>query len=141
MQKMSKKMKGEPLLENTGKMVSTSVREISQTGIKLEINSQDQTKGKYKANGVSTVTVWQKTDGTSEWENKGVQTTNEGDFIAVWGKGTGKNTGPTTATWEGEVHFMTHSKKLSWLNNVKGWVEGEGNQATGESHGKIFEQK
>jgi len=24
---------------------------------------------------------------------------------------------------------------------VKGWVEGSGNQVTGESHGKIFEQK
>ena len=138
---VSKKMKGDLLLENTGKMVSTSVRDISPTGIKLEINSQDQSKGKYKANGVSTTTVWMKTDGTSEWDTKGIQTTSEGELIAAWGKGTGKSTGPTTQSWEGETHFMTQSKKLSWLNNVKGWAEGEGNQATGESHGKIFEQK
>ena len=138
---MSKKTKGDLLVENTGKLVSTTVREISPTGIKLEYNSQDQTKGRYKANGVSTTTVWLKTDGTAEWETKGIETTNEGDFIAAWGKGTGKNTSPTTQSWEGEVHFMTQSKKLSWLNDVKGWVEGSGNQVTGESHGKIFEQK
>jgi len=138
---ISKKTKGDLLLENTGKMVSTTVREISPTGIKLEINSQDTTKGKYKANGVSTTTVWMKTDGTSEWETKGVETTSEGELIAAWGKGTGKSTGPATQSWEGETHFMTQSKKHSWLNNVQGWVEGEGNQATGESHGKIFEQK
>jgi hypothetical protein len=138
---MSKKMKGDLLLEVNEKTVSTSVRDISPTGIKLEFNSQDTTKGKHKANGNSTVTVWLKTDGTSEWESKGIQTTTEGDFIAAWGKGTGKSTGPTTQAWEGELHFMTQSKKLSWLNNVTGWVEGEGNQATGESHGKIFQQK
>jgi hypothetical protein len=135
------KTKGEQILESRGKTVSTSVREISPTGIKLEINSQDQITGKFKAQGVSTVTYWLKTDGTGEWESKGIGTTTEGDFIAGWGKGTGKATGPTTQSWEGEVHFMTQSPKLAWLNNAKVWVEGEGDQAKAEFVNRLFEQK
>ncbi len=134
-------MKGELLWELHGKQVTTTVKEISPSGVTLEYNSQDQVKGKINADGVSTVTVWLKTDGTSEWQTKGIGTTKEGDFIAGWGKGTGKNTGPTTATWEGEVHFMSQSPKLSWLNNVTGWVEGSGDTATGESHSKVFQLK
>ncbi len=137
----SQKMKGELLLEWHGKLVTTTVKEISPSGVTLAYNSQDKITGKFNATGFSTVTVWLKTDGTSEWENKGIGTTNEGDFIAGWGKGTGKNTGPTTQTWEGEVHFMSQSPKLSWLNNVKGWVEGSGDSATGESHAKVFQLK
>jgi hypothetical protein len=48
---------------------------------------------------------------------------------------------PSTGAWEGEIHFMTQSPKLSWLNNSTGWVEGQGNMATGESHGKIYAKK
>src|SRR5437773_2133026 len=40
-----------------------------------------------------------------------------------------------------ELHFMTQSPKLSWLNNSTGWAEGQGNMATGESHGKIYAKK
>src|SRR6266566_3591971 len=50
-------------------------------------------------------------------------------------------TGPQTGTWEGELHFMTQSRKLAWLNNSTGWVEGQGNMATGESSGKIYAKK
>jgi len=48
---------------------------------------------------------------------------------------------PQTGTWEGELHFMTQSPKLAWLNNSTGWVEGQGNMATGESSGKIYAKK
>ncbi len=134
-------MKGDLLLETRSKTVTTTVRDISQSGIKFDINSEVQTTGKIKARGLSTVTVWQKTDGTSEWENKGMLTTAEGDFIAVLGKGTGKNTGPTTTAWEGETHFMSQSPKLSWLNNVKGWAEGTADQTKAESVARIYQQK
>jgi hypothetical protein len=49
--------------------------------------------------------------------------------------------GPQTGTWEGELHFMTQSPKLAWLNNSTGWVEGQGNMSTGESSGKIYAKK
>jgi hypothetical protein len=101
--------KGEPILETSSKIGSVSIRDITQAGIKMEINSTGQTKGKYHSNDISTTTVWNKTDGTSEWESKGIQNTHDGDFIAVWGKGTGKPTGQSSQVWEGEMHFMTQS--------------------------------
>ena len=138
---MGSKTKGDLLLETRAKTVTTTVKDISQSGIKFDINSEVQTTGKIKAKGLSTVSIWQKTDGTSEWENKGMLNTAEGDFIAVWGKGTGRSTGPTTAAWEGETHFMSQSPKLSWLNNVKGWSEGTADMTKDESVAKIYQQK
>ena len=91
-----------------------------------------------KANHIETVSVLQKTDGTNEWQTKGIETTPEGDFIALWGGGTGKATGPTTQQWEGQIQFMTQSRRLSWLNGTKAWVEGEGDAAKGEFHGKWY---
>lgn len=123
------------------KTTSMSVKDISQTGITLEINSNGQAKGKIEANGFGTTTVWQKTDGTSTWEGKNVMTTKDGDFVAAWGKGTGKQTGPTTSSWEGEMHFMSQSPKLAWLNTAKVWVEGNADQAKGEAHARFYLQK
>jgi hypothetical protein len=137
----SKKTKGEQIFEANTKLVTITVKEISQSGITLDINQNIQTKGKVNAQGVATTTVWNKTDGTSQWENKGILTTNEGDFVAVWGKGTGKNMSPTTQAWEGEVNFMAQSPKLAWLNNAKVWTEGTGDQAKGEGHAKFYQQK
>jgi hypothetical protein len=134
-------MKGEQILDITGKNAGITIKDISQEGIHLEQNTVDQATGKFNAAGFTTVNVKQKTDGTSSWEQKGIMNTMEGDFVALWGKGTGKQSGPTTATWEGEVHFMTQSPKLAWLNNTKGWVEGSGDQAAGTFQGKIYENK
>ena len=137
----SEKAKGELLLEVHDKSTTTTVKDISQSGIRLEQNSVSQVKGKLNAQGMSTVGFTLKTDGSNEWEMKGVMSTKEGDFLAVWGGGTGKATGPTTAEWTGEVHFMSASPKLTWLNNVTGWVEGSGDNAKGEAWGKIYEMK
>jgi len=132
------KTKGEEVLETHSKITGTTIRDISQNGIKLEINSNGQSKGKYESNDMSTTTVTMKTDGTSEWESKGIQRTKDGHMLAVWGNGTGKSTGPTSQTWEGEMHIMTQSPKLAWMNTAKFWIEGSGDQAKGESHAKIY---
>jgi len=137
----AQKQKGELLGEMHGKTVTTTIKEITPMGVKLEINDQAQFAGKYNANSMETVSVFQKKDGTNEWETKGIQMTNEGDFIVVNGRGTGKNTGPTTASWEGEVVFMTQSSKLAWLNTTKGWIEGSGDNAKGEFNGKLYALK
>ncbi len=134
------KPKGEPILETHSKIAGTTILDISQNGIKLEINSAGETKGKYNSRDMSTTTVWMKTDGTSEWETKGLQNTKDGDTLAVWGKGTGKSSGPTSQAWEGEMHVMTQSPKLAWMNTAKLWIEGSGDQAKGESHAKIYQQ-
>ncbi len=134
--------KGELLGEVRGKMLGTTIKEITPHGIRLEINDTGQVSGtKYNANHMETVTVFQRIDGSSDWESKGIQTTREGDMIVVSGRGKGKSTSPTTSTWDGDVVFMTQSPRLSWLNTTKGWVEGSGNLATGEFTGKVYAKK
>lgn len=110
-------------------------------GVRLEMNDQGQATGKYTANVMETVTVFQKTDGTSDWEAKGIQTTKDGDFIVASGRGTGRPTGPTSVKYEGEVHFMTQSPKLSWLNTTKGWIEGTADNSAGTYQAKVYAKK
>ncbi len=124
-----------------GKTITTSVRDISPSGVKLELNDVGQVSGKYDASHVETTTVWINTDGTQRWEGKSIETTKDGDFIAVLGGGTAKNTGPTSVSWSGELTYMTQSKKLAWLNNTKAWVEGTADTAKGEFHGKVYAKK
>ena len=52
--------------------------------------------------------MFQKVDGTIEWESKGVESTVEGDYAAFYGKGTGKLSGPTGVWAEGEFTYMTN---------------------------------
>ena len=134
-------MKGEQVWEQHSKTVSTTVRDISKDGIKFEINHTAETSGKLKGHVTGTTTIWMKTDGSSEWEEKNMGMTAEGDFFAGWGKGTGKMTGPGATSWEGEVHVMSQAPKLAWLNEAKIWASGTADQAKGESHAKFFHQK
>ncbi len=137
----AQKQERELIGEIQSKTVTTAVRETSLMGVRLEANGQGQFSGKYNAAHIETVTVFLKTDGTSDWETKGVETTNEGDVVVLNGRGTGKATSPTETSFDGELVFMTLSPKLSWLNTTKGWLEGASNNATGEYHGRVFALK
>ncbi len=141
MQAQASMQKGELLYELHAKNVSTTIKDIGPNGIQLEMNDRGEFSGKLHGNHIDTVTVNQKTDGTNEWQLKSIMNTKDGDMVVVWGSGKGRMSGPTTGNWEGELHFMTQSPKLSWLNNSTGWAEGQGNMATGESHGKIYAKK
>ncbi len=141
MQAQTLTSKGELLLELTGKTVTRTVKEITPHGVRLQMNDEGQAAGRYNAGFINTTNVFLKTDGTNEWENKGIQTTKDGDFVIVSGRGTGRMAGPTTGTWQGEVAFMTQSPKLAWLNNTKGWLEGSGDMATGTFQGKVYAKK
>ena len=110
-------------------------------GVRLQMNDEAQVSGKYNAAHIETVTVFLKPDGNNEWETKAIDNTREGDMVVITGRGTGRSTTPTSAKWEGEMHFMTQSPRLSWLNNTKGWVEGTGDMAAGTYHGKIYALK
>ncbi len=133
--------KGEQMFEIRGKTITRTIVDISQSGIKLQSNDEGQVSGQYDGVHMETVTIWIKTDNANEWENKAIELTKDGDFVAVWGKGTGKNTSPTKVEWSGEVSYMTQSPKLSWLNSTKGWVEGWADNVTGELHGKVYAMK
>src|SRR6266566_1835102 len=126
MQAQAQKMKGELLFEFKAKNNSTTIKDIGPNGVQLEMNDHGEVSDKYHAGHIDTVSVSLKTDGTNDWQLKSIHNTKDGDMVVVWG---------------GELHFMTQSPKLAWLNNSTGWVEGQGNMATGESSGKIYAKK
>jgi len=135
-------MQEELLGEYHGKVVTTTIKEISPTGIRLEINEQGHLKGKqYDANHTETTSITVKLDGTSEWESKAIETTKEGDIVVATGGGTGRNTAPNMVAWQGKMQYMTQSPKLSWLNNATVRVEGNSNIANGEISGKFYHKK
>jgi len=130
---------GELLGEIRGKTVSTSIKEITPFGVRVELNNVAQFVGaKYSAAHMETVNLFRKIDGTLEWELKAIETTPAGDSVVISGRGTGKSTGPTTLKAEGEFVYMTQSPKLSWLNETKGRLEVIANMATGEFENKVY---
>ena len=133
--------KGELLFELKTKNVNVTIKDISQNGILLEMNDRGEFNGKFHGNHMDTVTVNMKTDGSNDWQVKSIMNTKDGDMLVVQGGGKGQMAGPQTGNWSGELHFMTQSPKLSYLNNTVGWVEGQGNMATGESHAKVYTKK
>ena len=136
-----KNNKGELIGELRGKVVTTTVAEITPSVVRVANNGVGQFTGKYTAAQMDTWTVSMNKDGTIQYETKAIQNTNEGDFVAVTSSGDVKAAGPATRGLEGEVVFMTQSKKLAWLNTTKGWIEGTMTNATGEYQAKIYAQK
>ncbi len=141
MQAQTQMAKGELLYEIQGKTLSRTVKEITPHGVKLQMNDEGQSTGKISAGQINTVDLFMKTDGTSEWESKAVQRTNDGDMVVVSGRGTGRSASPNTGTWQGELAFMTQSPKLAWLNNTKGWVEGSAVMDQGTYTAKVYAKK
>jgi hypothetical protein len=137
----SGKAKGEQVLETESKTQGTTILDISQDGIKMQINSAGESKGKYHSNDLGTTTIWMKTDGTSEWESKAIQMTHDGEMVASWGKGSAKTLSPTKQAWTGEMHYMTQSPKLAWMNTATFWVEGVADNSKGGASAKVYQTK
>jgi len=137
----SQMTKGELLYELKTKNNTTTIKDIGPNGIQLEMNDTGEVHGKLHGGIMDTVSLNLKTDGSNEWQVKSILNTKDGDMVVVWGGGKGQMSGPSTGTWSGELHFMTQSPKLSYLNNTTGWVEGQGNMATHESSAKVYTKK
>ncbi len=133
--------KGELLIELRLKTTTTTVKDFTPSGVRLEQNIQGEAKGKYNANHVETVNVLWKPNGTSESESKGIEITRDGDAIFITTKGIGRSSGPTTVTGEGEVNFQTPSQKLAWLNSTKGRFQATIDLITGEIKGRVYAKK
>ncbi len=134
-------VKGDLIVEQRGHRVSLAVRDIGPDGVKIELNFEGQTKGKFEGRYFGTSDLVQKIDNTIELDTRILETTHDGDMIIYYGKGHGKMTGPDWNNWQAEVEFMTMSPKLSWLNGKKALVEGSTNIAKGEIQTKIYELK
>jgi hypothetical protein len=135
----SQKPKGELISEIKGKQASWTIKDISQNGVKMEMNDEGTITGKYSANFMETISIHRKSDGTITWESRGIEMAGP-DMVVTTGKGTAKSNGPNNV-WEGEITYMTHSPKLSWLNNTKGWIEGTANQAERQYTAKVYAKK
>jgi hypothetical protein len=130
--------KGELIGELNSKTVATTVDDIAPMGIRLSTNGQGTFSGKFNAGHIETTKSFQKADGTLEWETKAIETMADGDTLVIKGSGSGKVTGPTTISWEGEFDFMTKSASLDWLNRTKGWAEGTIDRSKNEVHAKVY---
>ena len=140
MQTQVEKTKGELIGEFHNKMITTTVKELSPTGVRMEVNIEGEIKGKLNARSIDTTNVLFKTDGTYDYETKSVATTIEGDTVVLWGSGTGRSTGPMTASFEGEVHYMTQAPRLDWLNNATARTEGTVDRMSREIQGRAYKK-
>jgi hypothetical protein len=129
--------KRELLAEIKEKTTTITIKEFSADGAKIQYNSMGEVKGTYHGTHIETVDVNLKTDGTNEWETRGMDTTREGDVVMITGKGTGKQEA-AKGSFKGEVTYMTMSPRLSWLNTTKGWIEGITDQRNSEAHIKVY---
>src|SRR5437879_13548967 len=118
--------KGEVIAELRGKTDSFSIKDIGANGIKIENNDVGQITGKYQANFMETDSIHMKTDGTSEWEGKGIQMVGK-DMVVVTGHGKGHRGPDGNAMFEGEQKYMTQTPNLSSLNTTKACIEGAAN--------------
>jgi len=136
----SQQTKGELITEIRGKTDSFTIKEITNNGVKLENNDVGQVSGKYSGNFMETVSINMKTDGTSDWEGRGIQMVGQ-DMVAVVGHGKGHRGPEGSVIFEGEQKFMTQSKQLAWLNTTKGWIEGQANAAEQTFTAKVYAKK
>jgi hypothetical protein len=130
--------KGELIGEIRAKIVSTTIKELTPLGAKLELNGEGGLTGaKINTRHLETVNVFQKMDGTFEWDTKALDITMEGETLVDSIRGSGKSTGPTTMGGEGEGLFMTQSPKFSLLNGQRIKVELNGDRVSGDYQVKI----
>jgi len=132
--------KGDVIAELRGKNDSFSIKDISSSGVKLENNDVGQITGKYQGNFMETVSIHMKTDGTSEWESRGIQMVGK-DMVVVTGHGKGHRGADGNIMFEGDQKYMTQSPNLSWLNTTKAWIEGTANQADQTFTAKVYAKK
>jgi len=139
MQSQKEIQKGELLAQVREKILSTTIKEITPFGVKLELNLAGQVAGAmYSAQHIETVSIFQKSDGTSETEARAIETTKEGDVLVFSYRGTRKATGLTTVWAESEALVMTQSPRLAQLNNTRIRAEVTGDFATGEVNVKYY---
>lgn len=134
-------MTEELLYEARQKITTTTVREFTPEGARVSYNMQGEVKGKYNAARIESVDGLLRPDGTTEFEGRIIELTNEGETILIPLKGTGKVVGPTEIQVHGTETFMTRSQKYAWLNTARGRFEGTINPLTGEVAVKGFSSK
>lgn len=118
--------KREPIAEIKEKIDAMVIKEFSPNGAMLQYNSSGEVKGRYHGIHMETTDVTFKTDGTMDWQVRGMEATKDGDNIMITGNGTGvMEAGSYKGTIKGEIVYMSNSSRLSWINNLHADVAGE----------------
>jgi len=133
--------KGELILELREKTTTVTIKDFTPAGVRSEYNLQGQVKGKYEAMHLETVIVLGKSDGTFEFEVKGVDATTDGDTVLITSHGTGWQDTPAIAKFQSQDSYQTSSRKLAWLNSTKTQGEGTYNFVTGELEAKFYSKR
>ena len=120
------------------KTTTITIKDFTPAGVRAEYNQLGEITGKINARHIETVTALFKPDGTVEYEGRGVSTTSDGETFLETSKGKGRTETPSKISFEGETSYQTASKKLAWLNGVKGRHEGTYNSDTGEASIKLY---
>ncbi len=142
MQAQPAQVKGEFLLEVGGKTIAASIKNVTSAGgIRLETNDTGETRGKYDAARMETITVQIRPDGTCDWETKGFDMTREGGIVGFVASGKGNLTGQGSLTLASDVHFMTMVKDLRRLQTTRCWIEESINIPSGEFHRRVYAKK
>ena len=135
-------MEQDLLVEVKEKPTAIVIKEFSQNGAKVQYNSMGEVKGRLSGSHIETTDIFQRMDGTYDWESRAIETTMDGDVVMISGKGTGKQAaGSTAGNFNGECTCMTMSPKLSWLNNMKVRVEGTFDSKNMETNIKSYQIK
>ncbi len=138
MQAQVERTKGELKGEFHGKRITATIKEISQNGVRYDNNDEGEYKeGKFDFRYMQTNSILLKSDGTADWEVKGIAGSKDGDILVWTGNGKSHLVGQESFI-EGELHRVTTSPRLSALNNTTVQIEGKGNRATGEYSGKAY---
>lgn len=135
----SQNTKNELLGEARAKVISQTIKELTPLGVKIETNGEGSLTGSHlNAMLIETINIFQKTDGTFEWEDKAIMTNVEGETIFAAGRGSGKATGPSSFLGEGDGLLMTQSPRLVSLNGKRVRTEVSGDRVTGEYVVKLW---
>src|SRR5690348_15700077 len=126
------------LLESKAKNTTRTIKDFTPAGIRLEDNFEGEVKGVYNATFYGTLNALVKPDGTIDYEARQIDTTSDGDTVLLFFKGKSIIDSPTHNHFVGENTFQTSSKKLAWLNGIKGRDEGEYNPVTGEQTLRVY---
>ncbi len=140
MQAQTEKVKGALRSEFQGKPTTTTIKEVSPNGVRVDTNYLGEINGEVEGQYMQTVSFLLKPTGDSDWESKSITNTTDGDMVIVTGNGKTRPTSAKTATAEGELRYMTTSSRLSRLNNATRRIEVEIDRATGEYRGKAYEK-
>ncbi len=118
--------KREPIAEIKEKVDALIIKDFNQNGAMLQYNSSGDVKGRLHGIHMETNDVNLKMDGTMDWTLRAIETTKDGDSVMITGNGTGMmEAGSYKATIKGEITYMSNSSRMSWINNLRGDVDGE----------------